>query len=286
MGPKTLISRNWPAPAKLNLFLHIVGRRQDNYHLLQTVFQFITFNDLLDFSIRKDDTITCTSNCNSIKNNLIIRAAKILQSTTDCGFGANINIKKRIYIGAGLGGGSSDAATTLIALNHLWQLGLPTDQLEKIGLSLGADVPVFIRGQAAWVEGIGEKITPINPVEKYYLVIWPRCHIPTAKIFNSKDLTRNTPIITINNFFTNGGHNDCESIVRKLYPQVAASLDWLNQFGNASITGTGACIYAGFDSEREAKSIYDKLPKSWFGFVARGLNHSPLVDRLAQEKTT
>jgi len=183
-----------------------------------------------------------------------------------------------------LGGGSSDAATTLVALNHLWGLDLPVDQLADIGLKLGADVPVFVRGNAAWAEGVGEQLTAIEPKESWYLILRPDCNISTMEVFNSPDLTRNTPAIRIRDFLEVGGHNDCESVVRNLYPQVAEVLDWLGQFAVARMTGTGSCIFAGFDKQQQAESVYEKLPQGWEGFVVKGLNNSPLQVRLAQEK--
>jgi len=185
--------------------------------------------------------------------------------------------------GGGLGGGSSDAATTLVALNHLWGLELSVDQLADIGLKLGADVPVFVHGKAAWAEGVGEELTPIDPKESWYLVIRPDCCVSTMEVFNSPDLTRNTPSIRIRDFLRDGGHNDCESVVKKLHPKVANALDWLGQFTDARMTGTGSCVFAGFDNQQQAKSVYEKLPQGWEGFVAKGLNHSPLLARLEQE---
>jgi len=281
-----MTSRHWPAPAKLNLILHITGQRQDGYHLLQTVFQFINISDLLDFDLRDDAVISRRSDCQDIAeaDDLIIRAAKALQQASACRLGADIILQKRLPVGGGLGGGSSDAATTLVALNHLWGLELPVDQLAEIGLQLGADVPVFVRGKAAWAEGVGEQLTSIEPEEYWYLVLRPDCCVSTEKVFNSSDLTRNTPAIRIRDFLEDGGHNDCESVVRDLYPQVAEALDWLGQFAVARMTGTGSCIFAGFDKQQQAESVYEKLPQDWEGFVVKGLNNSPLQIRLAQEK--
>jgi len=281
-----MTSRHWPAPAKLNLILHITGQRQDGYHLLQTVFQFINISDLLDFDLRDDAVISRRSDWQDIAeaDDLIIRAAKALQQASACRLGADIILQKRLPVGGGLGGGSSDAATTLVALNHLWGLELPVDQLAEIGLQLGADVPVFVRGKAAWAEGVGEQLTSIEPEEYWYLVLRPDCSVSTEKVFNSSDLTRNTPAIRIRDFLEDGGHNDCESVVRDLYPQVAEALDWLGQFAVARMTGTGSCIFAGFDKQQQAESVYEKLPQDWEGFVVKGLNNSPLQIRLAQEK--
>ena len=281
------ISRHWPAPAKLNLMLHITGQRQDGYHLLQTVFQFIDHSDSLDFKIRADGVISRQSTWQAVTEaeDLIIRAARALQQEADCQLGAEISLEKRLPVGAGLGGGSSDAATTLIALNYLWGLELSADQLADIGLQLGADVPVFVHGKAAWAEGVGEQLTAIEPKGSWYLILQPDCRISTVEIFHSSDLTRNTPAIRIRDFLRDGGHNDCEYVVRNLYPQVAEGLDWLGQFAVAKITGTGSCIFAGFDEQQQAESVYEKLPQGWKGFVVKGLNQSPLQVRLEQENS-
>jgi 4-diphosphocytidyl-2-C-methyl-D-erythritol kinase len=287
MAGRPMTSHHWPAPAKLNLILHITGQRQDGYHLLQTVFQFIDFSDFLDFNLRDDAVISRQSDWQGVAeaDDLIIRAAKALQQASACRLGADINLQKRLPVGGGLGGGSSDAATTLVALNYLWGLELSVDQLAEIGLKLGADVPVFVRSNAAWAEGVGEQLTAIEPEESWYLVLRPDCSVSTEEIFNSPDLTRNTPAIRIRDFLEDGGHNDCESVVRNLYPQVAEALDWLDQFAVARMTGTGSCIFAGFDKQQQAESVYEKLPQGWEGFVVKGLNNSPLQVRLAQEKT-
>jgi 4-diphosphocytidyl-2-C-methyl-D-erythritol kinase len=282
---KNLISTGWPAPAKINLFLHVVGRRPDGYHLLQTAFQFIDCSDVLDFSIAPDGEFSLRSNYSGISkdNDLVTRTARLLQQETGCLYGAEISVTKNIPMGGGLGGGSSNAATTLVALNKLWSLGLSAEQLAGLGLKLGADIPIFLYGHAAWAEGIGEELSPIEPVERWYLIIYPGCQVATAEIFNAMDLTRNTPAITIRDFLSSGGHNDCEAVVRHRFPVVAAALDWLQQHGNARLTGTGSCVFAGFDSRDQAAAIYDLLPSAWHGFVARGLNRSPLLERLQQE---
>ncbi|MFT5425709.1 MAG: 4-diphosphocytidyl-2-C-methyl-D-erythritol kinase [Gammaproteobacteria bacterium] len=278
-------SRLWPAPAKLNLMLHITGRRNDGYHLLQTVFQFIDFSDSLDFRIRDDGKISRQSNWDGVveADDLIIHAAKALQQESGCQSGADISLEKRLPSGAGLGGGSSDAATTLVALNHLWGLEFTVEKLADIGLQLGADVPVFVHGHAAWAEGVGEQLTPIEPKEPWYLVVKPDCCVSTMEVFSSPDLTRNTPAIRIRDFQRDGGHNDCESVVKDLYQEVAEALDWLGQFAVAKMTGTGSCVFAGFDKQQQAESVYEKLPQGWEGFVAKGLNHSPLQTRLKKE---
>ncbi len=281
-----MTSSRWPAPAKLNLMLHITGQRDDGYHLLQTVFQFIDFSDSLDFTVREDGVITRQSNWAGVAeaDDLIVHAAQALQQTSACALGVDINLQKKLPTGGGLGGGSSDAATTLVALNQLWGLALSVEQLADIGLKLGADVPVFVRGNACWAEGVGEKITVIEPEELWYLVIRPNCSVSTMEVFHASDLTRNTPAIRIRDFLRDGGHNDCEVVVRNLYPEVAAALDWLGQFAAARMTGTGCCVFAGFEDQQQAESVYEKLPQGWEGVVAKGLNQSPLLTRLAQAK--
>lgn len=281
-----MISKNWPAPAKLNLFLHITGRRQDGYHLLQTVFQFIDLVDDIDFQVTADGAIRRLSAMPGVAEeyDLVIRAARLLQEHSGSTHGVGIKVNKRIPEGGGLGGGSSDAATTLVALNELWQTGLETSQLAELGLSLGADVPIFVHGHAAWAEGVGEQLSPVEPAEVYYLVIHPGCSVPTAAIFNAPDLTRNTPPITIRDFLDRGGINDCEAVVRKQYPEVNAAIDWLNQFATTRLTGTGACVFAGFEDESSAQAAREQLPATWQGFVVRGMNRSPLQARLAEER--
>ena len=240
MSSRPMSNRLWPAPAKLNLILHITGQREDGYHLLQTAFQFLDFSDMLDFTVRDDGVISRQSNWQGVveEDDLIVRAAKVLQQESGCQSGVDINLEKRLPAGAGLGGGSSDAATTLVALNHLWGLEFTVDILADIGLKLGADVPVFVRGHAAWAEGVGEQLTPIEPKEFWYLVVRPDCCISTMEVFNSSDLTRNTPAIRIRDFLRDGGHNDCESVVKDLYQEVAEALDWLGQFAVDKMTGT------------------------------------------------
>ena len=282
-----MLSSAWPAPAKLNLFLHITGRRSDGYHLLQTVFQFIQLEDEIDFTILESDAVQRSSEMLGVdvEDDLVIRAARMLKEKTGCQFGVDINVKKRIPEGGGLGGGSSDAATTLVALNELWRCGLSTRELADMGLSLGADVPVFVHAHAAWAEGVGEDITSIEPDEPWYLVIHPGCSVATETVFNAHDLTRNTPTITIRDFLEKGGRNDCEFVVRNHYKEVAKALDWLAEFAPTKLTGTGACLFAPFSDEREAIAVKEQLPDNWQGYVVKGMNKSPLLERLAAEQS-
>ena len=282
------ISRGWQAPAKLNLFLHITGRRADGYHLLQTLFQFLDHCDTLDFAPRTDRRIARPTGPVGIAGDedLVVRAARLLQERSGCRQGAEIYLHKQLPHQAGLGGGSSDAATTLVALNHLWNTGLSSTTLGELGLELGADVPVFVHGQAAWAEGVGEILTPAEPPEIWYLVLQPDCQIATREIFQAPDLTRNSSPITIARFFAGEGRNDFEPVVRRRYPAVAAALDWLGQRAPARLTGSGACVFAGFAAETDARRVLSELPHDWRGFVARGRNRSPLLDRLAVEPAT
>ncbi len=271
----------WPAPAKLNLFLHVTGRRGDGYHLLQTVFQFLDRADLLYFVPRDDGQVMRTEGPAEVppQQDLTVRAARLLQEAGGAGHGVAIRIDKRLPMGGGLGGGSSDAATTLVALNHLWKLNLPVERLAALGLQLGADVPVFVRGQAAWAEGVGERLTPIRLAEPWYLVLIPPLPVSTAEVFSDPELTRNTPPIRISDFLSGQGHNDCLPVVMRRYPEVAAALRWLEQFAAARLTGTGSCVFAAFAEEQAARRVLSRVPKCWHGFVARGLNRSPLLDR-------
>ena len=230
----------WPAPAKLNLFLHVVGRRSDGYHLLQTVFQFLDYFDELEFSIRQDGEFTLERNYGDLDpaQDLILRAARHLQHAAGLNKGADITVHKRLPMGGGLGGGSSDAATTLVALNALWNTGFTLPALAQIGLELGADIPVFIHGQAAWAEGVGERLSPVEPPCPWYLVVSPGFGVATAKIFNAPDLTRDTPAITIRAFLDGKARNDCEPVVRGMYPQIGELLDWLGHRAPSRLTGT------------------------------------------------
>ncbi len=280
----TAAERPWPAPAKLNLFLHITGRRPDGFHLLQTVFQFLDYGDDLYFSLRDDGVVQRRSELPGVapEQDLVVRAARLLQRESGCGLGVEIAVVKRLPMGGGLGGGSSDAATTLVALNALWGLGFDGERLAQLGLALGADVPVFVRGRAAWAEGVGERLQPVELPEPWYLVLVPAVSVATAAVFGAQELTRDCPPITIRDFLAGMGSNVCEPVVRRRFPAVAAALDWLAQFAPARMTGTGSCVFAAFESEAAARQAYAALPAGMSGFVARGTNRSPLLARLAQ----
>ena len=283
---KTGAETQWPAPAKLNLFLHVTGRRPDGYHELQTLFQLIDLCDTLSIRVTEDGRIERPEGPPGVvsDSDLTVRAAKALQAATGCRAGATLRIAKRIPLGGGLGGGSSDAATTLLALNHLWGCGLSVNELARLGLPLGADVPVFIRGSSAWAEGVGERLEPVILPDRWYLVIHPGVAVPTRDVFQSPELTRNSPVITIRAFFgpggTSGSRNDCEPVVKGRYPEVADALSWLGNFAPARLTGTGSCIFASFASAIEAERVAARVPDRWRAFVARGLNASPVQERL------
>ncbi len=267
-----------PAPAKLNLFLHVLGKRPDGYHNLQTVFQFIDYCDELIFVPRKDQQITLTPELIGVAphNNLIIKAARLLQKHTQYSHGADITLLKNLPMGAGMGGGSSDAATTLLALNKLWDTKLSLNELAKLGMQLGADVPVFVHGQAAWAEGIGEQLSPMVLPEPWYVLLISPSKINTHKIFQDPRLTRDTPALKMNDYCMGQGHNDFELIVRQDYPEIADAYNWLSQFGKTRMTGTGCTLFAGFDTEREASTIAAQIKAPYQGIVAKGLNHSSL----------
>ncbi len=281
-------SQSWPAPAKINLFLHITGRRDNGYHELQTLFQFLDYSDELWFDIRDDGVIRRLTEVVGVpeEQDLIIRAAKLLQQHTGCPKGAEIRIDKRLPMGGGLGGGSSDCATTLVALNHLWQTGLSNEELAQLGLQLGADVPIFVHGWSAWAEGVGEDLTPVKPQELWYLVLVPGVHVSTAEIFNDFELTRDCTSIKMRDFLAGESENVCEPVVCKRYPEVRQALDWLSQFSPARMTGTGACLFAGFETEEGAKQVLKSLPTRWKGFVAKGMNSSPLWFRMQRIQST
>jgi 4-diphosphocytidyl-2-C-methyl-D-erythritol kinase len=267
----------WPAPAKLNLFLHITGRRPDGYHELQTLFQLIDLCDSVAVTVRDDGRIERPQGPAEVppESDLVVRAARALQAASGTRLGATLRVLKRIPMGGGLGGGSSDAASTLLALNTLWGCGLDGDELARLGLPLGADVPVFVRGFSAWAEGVGERLTPVTLPERWYVVIHPGVGLSTRDVFQSSELTRNSPLITIRAFFEAGGRNDCEPVVRARAPEVAAALDWLSRYASARLTGTGSCIFASCATAIEAERIAVRVPEEWTSFVARGLDISP-----------
>ncbi|MBK1693351.1 4-(cytidine 5'-diphospho)-2-C-methyl-D-erythritol kinase [Chromatium weissei] len=271
----------WPAPAKLNLLLRIIGRRADGYHELQTVFQFIDRCDRLWFDVRADGLVRRVNEVAGVAeaNDLTVRAALALQQATGCTLGANIRCEKNLPMGGGLGGGSSDAATTLVALNQLWNTALNEDELATLALPLGADVPVFVRGHAAWAEGVGEKLTPVVLPEPWFLVLIPPCHVSTGAVFTHSQLTRNSNPIKLADFLRGDITNDCLSVVRHEYPPVETALHWLEHWGGGRLTGTGACVFAVFDDRKLALDAYQQLPANWQGFVAKGLNHSPLLTK-------
>ncbi len=271
----------FPAPAKLNLFLHVVGRRQDGYHLLQTVFRFLDFSDQLSFAVRPDGIVRLHNPIAGVpeEKDLCVRAAKLLQQKTGATQGVDIFMQKQIPMGGGLGGGSSDAATTLLALNHLWKVNLNPEQLLELGLQLGSDVPVFIFGQNAFAEGVGEKLAAIELPPAWYLVLVPPVQVSTAEIFTSKELTRNTIPITIPPFSVWQGHNDLELVVCRAYPEVARCLEWLKRLENttiAAMSGSGACVFAEFATERAARAAFEQIPDDMKGFVAKGLDCHPM----------
>lgn len=273
----------YPAPAKLNLFLHVTGRKPDGYHLLQTVFRLIDFSDQLSFVIRDDGVIKLRTPIEGVPEDqdLCVRAAKLLQQKSSSRLGADISLTKQIPLGGGLGGGSSDAATTLMALNHLWQLDLDRSQLMELGLQLGADVPVFVFGENAFAEGIGEKLTPIELPAAWYLVLIPAVQVSTAEIFSSKELTRSTIPIRIPPFPVWQGHNDLEPVVCAAYPDVAKHLEWLKRLRNitmAAMSGSGACVFAEFETQLAAQAAFDQIPVGMNGLVVRGLEQHPMVD--------
>ncbi|WDE06891.1 4-(cytidine 5'-diphospho)-2-C-methyl-D-erythritol kinase [Thalassomonas viridans] len=274
----------FPSPAKLNLFLHVVGRRSDGYHELQTLFQFLDYGDTLNIRVTKGPDITLLTPIKGVaaEDNLIVKAARLLQQQarqqghTDLP-GAEIKINKILPMGGGLGGGSSNAATVLVALNALWQLNLDTEKLATLGLSLGADVPIFVHGFAAYAEGVGEELTPRNPKEYWYLVSKPQCSISTVSVFTSPDLPRDTDQRLALNDDIDACRNDCQTMVIKHYPEVAKLLSWLLEYAPSQMTGTGACIFSRFDSKAEACRIQAQLPDGIESFVAKGINQSPLL---------
>lgn len=275
----------WPAPAKLNLMLHVTGRRPDGYHELQTVFQLIDLRDAIDIEVREDGLISRPSGPAGVPEDqdLVVRAARALKEATGARLGANISVLKRIPLGGGLGGGSSDAATTLVALNQMWKTSLTSQEIAAIGARLGADVPVFAAGRSSWAEGIGERLTAVSlGPDSWYLVIFPGVLVPTASIFQAPELTRNSPPTTMRGFLETGGRNDCEAVVRARFPAVGEALDWLGRHAPARLTGTGSCVFAKFSRAAEAERVAARVPDTWRAWVARGLDESPLLEELGR----
>ena len=271
-----------PSPAKINLFLHITGQRSDGYHNLQTLFQLLDFGDKLVFRSNRSGNIKINGNIDGVdeKNTLIFHAATLLQKSTGCDLGCTIDLTKNLPMGAGLGGGSSNAATTLVGLNALWKCGLTANQLSDLGKTLGADVPVFVHGESAFAEGIGDILTPLTLPQRWFLVITPNCHVSTREIFSNPQLTRNSSPIKIRALSGVEYRNDCQDVVSKLYPAVRTVLQWVENFSAPLMTGTGASVFCSFDSKSEAQHVLSKLPKQWTGFVAKGVNRSPVHEQL------
>lgn len=273
----------WPAPAKLNLFLHVTGRRADGYHTLQTVFQFLDRSDRLRFDITQDGSITRATPLPGVPEaaDLCVRAARLLQQVSGCPLGARIFLDKRLPMGGGLGGGSSDAATTLLALNYLWGTQQTLSDLATLGLSLGADVPVFVQGHAAWAEGVGEQLTPVDPPKPWYVVLVPPVQVSTAAVFKSPELTRSTAAITIRDFHAGRGRNDLEPVVCGMLPEVDNALKWLSKFGHARMTGSGACVFLAVEHAARGCEILALCPETLAqGFVAQGVNTHPIHQQL------
>lgn len=275
-----------PAPAKLNLFLHITGVRDDGYHNLQTIFQLLDYSDEVTLLRRDDGVIRRTEGLAEVEpsDDLIVKAAQALKNYTGTTYGADVGVIKRLPVGGGIGGGSSDAATTLLGLNALWECYLPTDELLDIAVTLGADVPVFVAGHSAWAEGIGEQLTPMDLPEIWFLVLHPGVFVSTAKLFSSEVLTRNKSILKMRDFTDTDIENIFEVIVREQHPEVDSSLNWLSQFSAARMTGTGSCIFAGFNSFEEAEKVLRKMPVKWKGFVAKAVNVSPVFEAIDRYK--
>lgn len=274
----------WPAPAKLNLFLHVTERYADGYHALQTIFQLIDRCDRIGLAVREDGRIERRAGMAEVEpaRDLAVRAARLLQERTGIALGVDIYVDKHIPAGGGLGGGSSDAATVLLGLNALWGTRIALPELARLGLALGADVPVFVRGQSAWGEGRGEHLWPLTLPPRWYLVVHPGVVVSTAEVFQAPELTRNSPLITIRAFSADCADNVCEPVVRARYPAVAEALEWLSREArtSAQLTGTGSCIFASFEREQDAQRIAARVPERWGAFVARGLDRSPLHARL------
>ena len=276
----------WPSPAKLNLFLHILGRYDNGYHKLQSLFQMLDYGDKLAFDINHTGTIAMSTPLKGVKDedNLIIRAAKLLAAQTKTKLGAHISLEKCLPMGGGIGGGSSNAATTLVALNALWGTRLSVHQLADIGLQLGADVPIFVRGETAFAEGVGEQITPAPQPEQWFLVANPNVHISTGEIFTAQELTRNTPSMDWADYKFEETRNDCQQLVANRYPEVAKLLQWLVHYAPSRMTGTGACVFATFSDYTLAEQVRAQMPEAWQSFVAKGVNRSPLLDKLEQQR--
>ena len=274
------MSHAYPAPAKLNLFLHVVGRRADGYHLLQSVFRLIGRADTVHLELRDDGRVMREVDLPGVPedSDLTVRAARLLQAHAPAGAGVSIRLDKKLPMGGGLGGGSSDAATVLLALNRLWQVDLPRRTLQELALQLGADVPVFVFGQTAFAEGVGEILHPTSAPPAWYVVLTPPVQVPTAAIFAAPELTRSTPALKIAPFSAGMGRNDLQSVVLERYPEVARHLEWLEQFGEARMTGSGACVFASFGAEGAAREVLRQLPETMQGFVAQGLDRHPLYD--------
>ena len=272
--------RDWPAPAKINLFLHVVGRRADGYHLLQTVFRFLDFGDSLRYEPRRDGRILLATPLPGVppETDLAVRAAVALRAATGATAGVTLHIEKRLPMGGGLGGGSSDAATTLLALNRLWRTGLDSPQLQRLGLALGADVPIFVHGHSAFAEGVGERFADVDLPAAWYLVLVPDVAVPTADIFRSAQLRRDTPAIAAADWRPGFGHNDLEAVACALYPELTRHLDWLRQHGEARMSGSGACCFVGFGDESAARAALAAVPADMRGFVAAGVDRHPLAD--------
>lgn len=272
------LQHEFPAPAKLNLFLHVVGRRADGYHRLQTLFRFLDYGDRLGVTVRADGAIHLLDALPgvSMENNLCYRSARRLQQETGCRLGADIALDKRLPLGGGLGGGSSDAATLLVALNRLWNLGLPRAELQRLALDLGADVPVFVFGRSAFAEGVGERLQAVTLAPAVYVVLIPPVQVATAEIFASPGLTRDTPEMTIAALSAGCGHNDLEPVAVAAYPVIGEYLHWLGRFGDARMTGSGACVFAAFPDHASAARVYALRPPEMKGFVAAGLDVHPM----------
>jgi len=277
-------AERWPAPAKLNLMLRIVGRKSDGYHLLQTVFQMLDFCDWIRFHPLAEGRVYLTQPLVGVaeQDDLTVRAAKLLKEYAGYRQGVAIEVEKHLPMGGGLGGGSSDAATTLVVLNHLWRLNLPVDELMTLGLQLGADVPVFVYGYTSWGEGVGEKLQAITVPEQWVVIIKPDCHVNTGQIFLSEGLTRDSKPIKMRDFLEGDCRNDCTAVVSLLYQPVKEALIALSKFSEARLTGTGACVFAQFETEAAARSAYAELKSQWTVFLAKSLNRSPLYKKLEQ----